>query len=125
VAAFTDAEKASIRRYLGFSEAFHQINTMLESMMDDLASRSPAAQTQVIAILGQLAAVDAKLQHAALINLNFVSGDGAVFQGPAQIDALQDYGRTLVQHLAITFEVTPRRDYYGAEAGAGGVIPLG
>ena len=125
MAAFTDTEKASIRRYLGFSEAFHTINTRLEAMMDDLADRSPAAQTQVRATLALLAQVDDKLQNAALRNLNFVSGDGAVFLGPAQIEALQDYGRTLVQRLSIPFEVVPARDIYGAEIGSGGLIPLG
>ena len=126
--AFTDAEKARIRRYLGFSQGFHDVDTRLEGQLDTLPSTWPEAETQVRDILTQLIAVDRKLQGAALGNMNFTEIVGEVkFLGPDQLDALREHGRTLIQQLAITFniEMSGQPDYYGAVVSTGGIIQLG
>ena len=122
--AFTDAQKVSIRNYLGFSENFHQINTRLESMLIDLPIRSPAAEALAISILAQLAAIDAANQTTALTGVKFKKAEDVEWNLGA-FQQRQDYGRSLIQRLAILFEVTPMEDYYGAAGGGGGVIPLG
>lgn len=121
--AFTDAEKVKIRQYLGFSEAFHQINTRLESMMDDLANRSPAAVDEVRAILAKLATLDTQLDTSAT-SLEFKRAEDVEWN-LGQWEQLVARGRYLIQRLAIMFEVDPAADYFGAATGGGGVIPLG
>lgn len=126
--AFTLAEKARIRRYLGFSQGFHDIDTRLEGQLDTLPLTYPEAETQVRDILVALDAIDRKLQSAALGNMNFTEIVGELkFLGPAQLDALWQQGRTLIQRLAITFNInmSEQPDYYGASVSSGGVIPLG
>lgn len=122
--AFTDTQKASIRRYLGFSEAFHQINTRLESMMDSLDARSPAASSQVLDILSQLQAIDAKNQDVALTGIDFAKAEDVQWNLDS-IRQRQAYGRSLIQRLAITFEVEPARDYYDEGATGGGLLAIG
>lgn len=126
--AFTETEKARIRRYLGFSQGFHDVDTRLEGQLDTLPLTWPEAETQVRDILAMLDAVDRKLQGAALGNLNFTEIVGEIkFLGPEQLNALRGHGRTLIQRLAITFniEMSGQPDYYSAAVSTGGVIQLG
>lgn len=126
--AFTLPEKARIRRYLGFSQGFHDVDTRLEGQLDTLPTTWPEAETQVREMLALLDAVDRKLQGAALGNMNFARIVGEVeFLGPDQLDVLRHHGRTLIQRLAITFNIdmSGQPDYYGTAASSGGVIPLG
>jgi hypothetical protein len=120
--AFTDTEKATIRRYLGFSELFRDVDTRLEGQLDSLSAE---AEALVRATLVQLAAIDAKIHTAALENLDLQRAEDVTFLGPEQLIALKDYGRSLINRIAVTFEVEPMRDYYGAGAMGGGVIPFG
>lgn len=55
--AFTDAQKISIRRFLGYPLGYYQYNTPLESMIDKVGV-VPAEQAAVESILVELAAVD-------------------------------------------------------------------
>lgn len=125
MAAFTPPQMAAIRQYLGFSELFHDIDPRLESQMIDLGNRSPDAVTRVVNNLTALADIDSRLT-GALDNLDLTHADEVDFLGPAQLEALRDQGRMLIQQIAITFELKPKRDYYmvGEDAG-GGVIGLG
>lgn len=123
--AFTESEKARIRRYLGFSQGFHDVDTRLEGQLGTLSPQE--AEDQVREILVKLAAIDAKLQSAALNNLDLVKAEDVTFLNELQIIALQNYGRTLINQLAIIFNIdmSMQPDYYGSSAGMGGVIPLG
>lgn len=126
--AFTAAEKARIRRYLGFSQGFHDVDTRLEGQLTTLPETYPEAEDQVREILGKLAKIDAKLQTAALGNLNVTELGDIKFLGPDQLTALEDWGRRLINQLAITFNIdmSDQPDYFGAtSSGGGGVIPLG
>ncbi len=123
--AFSEDQKAAVRQYLGFSELFHDFDSRLEGQMDALGTSRPSAVTRAQALLTKLAALDAKIDDSALNNLDLERAEDVTFLGPKQIEALQDYGRSLIQQLAVIFEVQVQRDYYGSEAGSGGVIPLG
>ncbi len=123
--AFTQHERAHIRRYLGFSELWKDRDMRLEGQLDSLPVQSPFAAIQVSTILVSLAAIDAKIQSALLENLDLRVADEATFLGPEQIEALQNGGRSLIMQIAITFDLHPRRDFYGAAMGMGGEIQLG
>jgi|SRR5579859_6660285 len=122
---FSDAEKAAIRQYLGFSELFHDLDPRLEGQMNDLGSRAPDAVTRVQANLTALANIDTRLA-GALDNLDLTKAEDIEFLGPKQLEAIRDQGRMLIQQIAITFELKPKRDYYATgEDMGGGLIPLG
>jgi hypothetical protein len=120
--AFTEDEKSAIRNYLGLSELYKDLDARLEGQLTTL---STYAETRVRACLTKLAAVDAKLDSVALNSLDVKSADGATFFGPDQIDALQNYGRTLIGQIATTFLMDVPRDYYGGAAGNGGALSIG
>lgn len=124
MANFTDAQKAQIRQYLGFSELFHDIDARLEGMMNQLGSRAPEAVSRVIANLQRIADIDARLD-CALDNLNITKAEDVEFSGEPQLDALRNQGRMLIQQIAIVFELIPKRDYFAVYDGCGGVVPLG
>lgn len=124
--AFTAAEQSYIRRYLGYSELFKDLDTRLESQMAMIGSRSPTAEAQVRILIGQVQGIDAKINFAALNNLDVESVDGGDVKmlGPDQIEALRAYGRQLIQQISITFETPPKRDYY-ATGDTGGMFSVG
>jgi len=124
MAAFTDAQKAAIRQYLGFSELFHDVDTRLESQMSEIGTRSPDAATRIVNNLTALAAIDTRLT-SALDNLDLVRAEDVTFLGPAQLEAIRTHGRMLIGQIAITLEVQPRRDYYSTGAEMSGCIMLG
>lgn len=120
--ALTAEEKAAVRLYTGRSDQFRDLDTTLESQLDSV---SPAAEAQVRVVLSQLAAIDAKIQSAALNNMDLERAEDVTFRGPEQLLGLMEYGRSLIQRLCVIFHIQPTRDYYGTEASSGGVIPLG
>jgi hypothetical protein len=120
--AFSADEKAAIRQYLGFSELFHDVDARLEGMLSQIDTRAPQAETRIRATLAKLAAVDANIDAVTTggeLTLK-VAEDGVTFAGPDKIAALQAYGRVLVGQIAITLEIDPPRDYFGAGASFGG-----
>jgi hypothetical protein len=58
--AFSDAQKVSIRRYLGYPLGYYQLNTALESMMDKIGAIA-VEQAAVETILTELVTVDTAL----------------------------------------------------------------
>lgn len=127
-APFTLAERAKIRMYLGWSDQFRDMDTRLESQMDTVGNRPEAdmgAASNVRDILAKLANVDSALE-GGLGNqtLKAVEG-GTIFQGEEEMKAYRKHGRNLIQRMAIIFDVTPQRDYYGEEAASGGMLELG
>lgn len=125
--AFSNAEKTRIRRYLGFSELYRQIDTRLETQLDALPANNPDAETQVRALLGRVGAIDDAIQGKALTRLDASEIIGEVkLLGPEQLRALRTQGRMLINQIAITFDLTPLRDYFDEGGGSmGGFIALG
>jgi hypothetical protein len=126
--ALTDAQKASVRFYLGYQDQFRNMNTALESQLS--AGLSSDAETLVIATLANLAAVDAQLLTAHG-RLKAMKVGSITLTGDGEVMALRSQGRLYVGRLAAMYGVQPLNDVYAEAAGAGGassmggVIPLG
>lgn len=117
--AFTGAEKAAIRNYLGYSELFHDIDTRLEGQMDTIGTTRPDAEARVRALLTKLAALETKITEAGDCFTNLKKGpEGVEFFGPEQILALQSLGATYIQQMSIIFEVSAKRAYFGVDFGS-------
>jgi hypothetical protein len=120
MAAFTEAERVSIRRYLGFSRLHTLYNSRLESSItsaqavaDGGSLESDATATLIRATLTSLASVEAKLacvwDQAAALKVDEIEVD------PARAMAiLRSEGRRLVTTLANALDITPRCDAFGA-----------
>jgi hypothetical protein len=125
---FTPAERAKIRMYLGWSEKYRDYDTRLESEMDGVGndvSADTGAAFNVRDILSKLQnVVDLLESGTGNQTIRAVKG-GTVFQGPEEMKTYRTHGRTLVQRMAIIFNVAPRRDFFGDEASTGGIIQRG
>lgn len=98
--AFTDAEKAQIRRYLGAP-------LMYQDQFSDITSRIgqlevvPANETATKALLVKIAAVETQLETAPRrLKMTSVGGGDVVFAGPQEIAGLNDHGLRLCAQLA-------------------------
>jgi len=124
--ALTEAQKADCRLYLGYARG-RDLHPGLEHRLD-AGVLSAEEETRVGATLTLLGQIDAKLQSAALDNLDLARAEDVTFLGPEQLAELRRHGRSLVGRLAILLEVDAARDYFdtsGAGSGMGGLIPLG
>jgi hypothetical protein len=127
ISAFDDSQKGNIRRFLGISALYKDLDTRLEQQLNDLPTRDPDSADQVAAILAKLLQNDVNIDDAANYNLDLAGAETASFRGPEQIEALQDYGRTLINQIAITFMMAGELpfDYYSSAKGNGGRLSLG
>lgn len=109
--AFMDAQKAQIRRYLGFPDVFRYANTRLESAMDVVGGRAEV-QAQVETDLAAIAAVESKLTEA-LTSAGIKKVDEVEFFEAGQRKALRDEGRRMCGRLSITMGVPLAADAFG------------
>lgn len=130
--AFTDAQKISVRRFLGYPLGYYQYNTALESMFDKIGV-VVAEQAAVETILTELVAVDAVLatgglSATALGMLKQVDEvqfyDGVQSHGYIAPGALQR-GRMLVERLRQCFGVVLFADYFAQYAPQSNEMCLG
>jgi len=111
--AFTDAQKAKIRRYLGYPDVFRYANTRLESAIEVIGGRAEV-QTLVEADLTALDAIDAKLSSAASSQGGIKRVDDIEFYQGQVVSQIQSDGRRIVGRLSITFGVPIEGDYFGS-----------
>lgn len=130
--AFTDAQKISVRRYLGYPLGYYQYNTALESMFDKIGAIA-AEQAAVETILAELVTVDAVLaaggaSGSAVGMIKQVDEvqfyDGVSSRGYIAPGALQR-GRTLVERLRQCFGVALFADYFAEYAPRSNEMCLG
>lgn len=123
--ALSEAQKAQVRLYLGFDRGY-DLHPALESRFQPGALTSDE-ESLIGTTLTNLAAIDTKLQTAALTRLDASRVEDIELLGPAQLDALRAHGRMLVGRLGAIFAVEPLRDVFavGSAASMGGLIPLG
>ena len=125
--AFTEAQKESIRMYLGFPAGYDADNTRLEEAMDEVGA-SATQQATVEAILTKLSAVDAALA---------ATGGSSSTMGPLKkaddvewydvkdgVSAISpiEFGEMLIAQLAQRFGYSVDElpfDYFGGSAGGG------
>jgi hypothetical protein len=122
VAAFTEAERVQIRRYLGFSRLRTQYNPLLESAITSVQSEAnggslPTADTETLirSLLASLVTLESKLvtlwSQAAALAVDEVKVDpvrAAMF--------LRSEGRRLVTALSHALDTPPRADVFSSTA---------
>lgn len=127
--ALTDAQKAQVRLYLGFSDMSRTTPThwRLESMMG--ASLSAEGEAVVVALLASLSAVDATYTTGsssalATAGLKSVDNGAVVWQDGAMgvQTSLAAQGRRFVNRLARTLGVEPFADVFGTGAAVSGFV---
>lgn len=123
--ALSATQQAQVRLYLGYDRGA-DLHSDLESRLAP-GALSAEEETQVGGVLTNLAAVDTKLQTAAMTRLDATQVEDIKLLGPEQLAELRRHGRMLVARLAALFAVEPLRDVFApmAAASMGGVIPLG
>lgn len=88
--AFSSSEKSQIRRYLGYSGGFRDLNYHLESMMDLLGADVDEA-AYVRTLLTEIAAVDTAINTAG------VGGAAATYGAVKKVDELEFHPLTIGQ----------------------------
>ena len=131
--AFTDAQKVSIRRYLGYPLGFYDSNYRLESMMDTVGA-SAVEQAAVETILAELVVVDTAIAAAGSTtstagSLKAIVGDVEFYNtttesNSATVDALSR-GKMLVERLRQSFGVELGGRYFGTAPPFSGEMALG
>src|SRR5260370_32689421 len=125
---FVEAEKAKIRNYLGWSDRYRDYDTRLESEMvgigNDVNADTGAAFIVRDILLKLQNVVDSLEGGMGNQTLRAVKG-GTIFQGREEMGVYREHGRTLIQRMAIIFNVAPKRDFFGDEASSGGLIQRG
>ncbi len=111
--AFSDAQKAQIRRYLGFPDVFRYANTRLESAMDVVGGR-PEVQSQVESDLAAITQIESDLL-SALPSAGIKKVDEVEFFERGQQQALRQEGRRLCGRLSTTMGVPLVGDAFGTE----------
>lgn len=133
--SFNASQKALLRGYLGFPQAYHDLNSRFESVMDAVGSDS-TAQARVEAIMAELATIDTALAAAggSTASLGSLKRADDIEWHPitaesqgVTIDAMKR-GRILINRLAAAFgfrtDELPMNYFSGASSG-GNEIALG
>lgn len=136
--AFSTAQAASIRLYLGYPEVFRQANPRLEGAITVVGTDTDASAL-VTGILTQLANVETSIQStydgAGIKRADEVEFFGGA-EGASVIQQQRQYGRRLCSQLSLIFGVPLGGDAFGeggyqgdgwALRGSqyGGLMPLG
>ncbi len=111
--AFTDAQKAKIRRYLGYPDVFRYANTRLESAIDVVGGRAEV-QALVEADLAALDTIDAKLSSVASSQGGLKRIDDIEFYEGQAVSQIRSDGRRMAGRLSITFGVPIEGDVFGS-----------
>jgi hypothetical protein len=110
--AFTDAQKVSIRNYLGWTIRFRQTDTRLEQALNTISQDIYVEdQTKILAILAELATIDAALVSARG-RLKALAVGSITLPGKNEIGMLRSEGRRLVGRLAVEMGVAVRHDVF-------------
>lgn len=103
--ALTDAQKAAVRRYLGYPDVNRQSHHELEGA---LTSLSAEGETLVGGILTELATIQTTLQ-ASWGRQKVTRAEEITLAGGDEIRALRAEGDRLVGDLGTILDVKPRR----------------
>ena len=113
--ALSDAQKAQVRRYLGYPDGYRYIYTELENAMTALSSEG---ETLVTDILTKLASIETKLT-SAWDHQKVTRVEDVYFSGAGEVQSLRHEGRRLVADLASLLAVTPLRTPFSSGSGGG------
>ena len=113
--ALSDAQKAKIRRYLGFPDVNRRLFADLEGAMSVLSAEG---QVEVEDLLAKLANVSAILV-ASQDRQKVVKAEDVILAGRGEIRALWAEGNRYALTLANVLDVTPRRQPFGGAPSSG------
>lgn len=121
---FTPDQQASIRKYLGYSPLYRDMDPALENAMRAISAVSDGGQmpddstvVQIIAILDQLAGIETKISslYCGLEDIEFQSGTTKTKTNNLMaISFLRNEGWRTIQKLSIPMSTKPQRNYFGA-----------
>jgi hypothetical protein len=94
--ALTATQKANVRRFLGYADVSQGRYSDLEGL---LVSLSAEAETQIIAILTDLATIETSLR-ASWGRQSVTRVEDVHLAGPGEIGALRSEGNRLAKHLS-------------------------
>lgn len=113
--AFTEAQRADIRKYLGWPGRWFQTDSRLEQAMNGVTAEH---QTQIVGELARLATIDTKLDSASTFFP--ASRDGNIgIEGAQNLNLLRSQGKQAAGRIAAILGVEVRHDVF---SGSG---PLG
>lgn len=120
MAAWTEAERANIRHYLGFSAIFLQADPRLETAMTSVLAVADggtrpdsSTQTQIQGWLTKLATVDQRLEDL-WIQAQATGVDEVKVNPAVGMSLLRKEGRRLVNNISRALSTTPRADIYSS-----------
>jgi hypothetical protein len=116
--ALTDAQKAQVRRYLGYPDVNRASYPDLEGALDALSAEG---ETFVGELLTSLASVQTKLA-SAWDRQKVHRAEEVTLAGHDEILALRAEGYRLARDLGVALDVKPRRNPF---ASGSGTHPLG
>ncbi len=135
--AFTAEQEKDIRKYMGVSFGFYELNHRLESMMD-LVGESATDKAQIETWLTRLAVIDTALTGSAASSSVTYGAlkkvDEVEFHPPSESGSatspltLITQGRALIGRIARALGVSdylPIGDYFGSRRPTGFTISLG
>lgn len=111
--ALTDAQKDSVRQYVGWNFRFRQTDSQLELALNAV-DQDATVQATVIAILASLASIDTAITDAySRIKAKTLVGEVELMESQ-EIAILRSEGRRFVGRLAGYLGVPARQDVYGS-----------
>lgn len=114
--AFTDDQRAQVRKYLGYSRLFINSNPILESAMTAVEQLNDGGSTftAIVNVLVQLAAVEAQISSNMLTMIAGGSAiDGELTYDPIRGDySLRRVGQALINQIAIPLATSPVVSYF-------------
>lgn len=119
--ALSNANKAAVRRFLGFPDVNRQGHYALEGA---LISLSADGETIVTGLLTQLATIQTALT-SSWSRQKVLVAEEITLAGPGEIQALRAEGRRLAGELAGTLDIEIHRDVFSSGNGAAGVCRRG
>lgn len=117
--ALTDAQKAQVRRYLGFPDINREVDLRLEGAMLALHAEG---EDLAVDLLAKLADIETRVTNA-LGDLRLKRVEDIEFQGAAQIQGLWSVGNRYAMDLSVLLDIRPRRMPFST--GRGGPHVLG
>jgi hypothetical protein len=116
--AFSELERAKIRRYLGYPDVFRFANTRLESAMDVVGERQVVADL-VRQDLADLDRIDAKLSSVAISQGGLKRIDVIEFYEGAVVNEIRNSADRFRSRLSVTFGVPIASDVFGPDGYTG------
>lgn len=120
--ALTDEQKQKVRRWLGYSGRFRDLDTLLEQAMRSVdsftATGDDHAQTQLLQHIADIEEIETKIE-GAIPRLKYTSlGNGELSYSPREMGELKRLGRMHIGRLSALLGVPIRVDVFAGHGPA-------